>query len=401
MAQDLLRRSVLRVLRAWRGKYLFSDDVLNGLQVRGCWCWLLLPTSVHAAGCAARLISRESARKRPVPPAHCSAPAPVRPALPQATFLRGAGAGANAPNPELEAEYEALGDEELELKCRRSGLTRRGGRAAQVRATAGAGCAAAQRSAAQRPPGCLPGGRLAVHAPARSYALQISRLLALDAYLRGDSGPSGSKQPGAAAQPAAAKSGVAAVGMWAEVVAEEPPAPRSKWEEVAADEPPAPLAELSAPAPPPQSAAAPPDTAGVGAARPDVVDEGRRAWLRQVEVEVMQLREDLEERGLGRQEVDRQAEELRARLLAEDGSRAGGSSSIRAGSSGGAREAPSAEKREWERERGREREGTRDRERESGRNCERKRSRSTEHRRASRSRSPRRHRSRSRDRKRR
>ncbi len=33
MAQESLRRYVLRVLRVWRSWFIFSDDYLNGLQV--------------------------------------------------------------------------------------------------------------------------------------------------------------------------------------------------------------------------------------------------------------------------------------------------------------------------------------------------------------------------------
>ena len=33
-AQESLRRDVLRVLRVWRSWFIFSDDFLNGLQVR-------------------------------------------------------------------------------------------------------------------------------------------------------------------------------------------------------------------------------------------------------------------------------------------------------------------------------------------------------------------------------
>ena len=32
MAQESLRRHVLRVLRVWRSWFIFSDDFLNGLQ---------------------------------------------------------------------------------------------------------------------------------------------------------------------------------------------------------------------------------------------------------------------------------------------------------------------------------------------------------------------------------
>ncbi len=35
MLQEALRRHVLRALRCWRDRYIFSDDFLNGLQVRG------------------------------------------------------------------------------------------------------------------------------------------------------------------------------------------------------------------------------------------------------------------------------------------------------------------------------------------------------------------------------
>ncbi len=44
--QELLRRHVLKLLRIWRGWFIFSDDYLNGLQVgRQCCCplQLLLP----------------------------------------------------------------------------------------------------------------------------------------------------------------------------------------------------------------------------------------------------------------------------------------------------------------------------------------------------------------------
>ncbi len=49
----------------------------------------------------------------------------------QATFLRGPAPGVEE-NAELAAELEGLPDEELETRCRRSGLSKRGGRAAQL-----------------------------------------------------------------------------------------------------------------------------------------------------------------------------------------------------------------------------------------------------------------------------
>ena len=33
MAQEALRRHVLRLLRIWRSWFIFADDFLNGLQV--------------------------------------------------------------------------------------------------------------------------------------------------------------------------------------------------------------------------------------------------------------------------------------------------------------------------------------------------------------------------------
>ena len=49
MSQELLRRHVLKVLRVWRGWYIFGDDFLNGLQASwlddglGLLCGALLP----------------------------------------------------------------------------------------------------------------------------------------------------------------------------------------------------------------------------------------------------------------------------------------------------------------------------------------------------------------------
>ena len=88
MAQEYLRRHVLKVLRVWRGWYIFSDDFLNGLQ---------------------------------------------------ATFLRGGAGPAGAQSAavastdaQLAAVLEKLVDEEMEIRCKHSGLSRRGGRAAQM-----------------------------------------------------------------------------------------------------------------------------------------------------------------------------------------------------------------------------------------------------------------------------
>ena len=39
ITQEALRRHVLRVLRTWRERYMFSDDYLNGLQVGTGLVW--------------------------------------------------------------------------------------------------------------------------------------------------------------------------------------------------------------------------------------------------------------------------------------------------------------------------------------------------------------------------
>ncbi len=47
MAQESLRRYVLRVLRVWRSWFIFSDDFINGLQVP-------LVTAMVASCCMSR-----------------------------------------------------------------------------------------------------------------------------------------------------------------------------------------------------------------------------------------------------------------------------------------------------------------------------------------------------------
>lgn len=50
----------------------------------------------------------------------------------QAAFLRGPAAGLGEEDASLAAELEVLPVEALEMRCRRSGLSKRGGRAAQI-----------------------------------------------------------------------------------------------------------------------------------------------------------------------------------------------------------------------------------------------------------------------------
>ncbi len=125
----------------------------------------------------------------------------------QATFLRGPAGGA-APGGALAAELDALPQEALETRCRRSGVSRRGGRADLVRAASRSGVRASGRV----------GMRVRADAPARRVGIgfwvwyacphrrqahvyytltlargptgapraQVARLLALQAYLSGD-----------------------------------------------------------------------------------------------------------------------------------------------------------------------------------------------------------------------
>jgi hypothetical protein len=52
ITQEALRRHVLRVLRAWRERYMFSDDYLNGLQVDD--------KASPCPGCPRSVLSRDS-----------------------------------------------------------------------------------------------------------------------------------------------------------------------------------------------------------------------------------------------------------------------------------------------------------------------------------------------------
>lgn len=92
IAQEQLRKNVLKVLRVWRGWYIFSDDFLNGLQatfLRG------------GSGPAGMRAAASEADGRPV-------------------------------DERVAASLAAMTDDELELKCKHCGLSRRGGREAQI-----------------------------------------------------------------------------------------------------------------------------------------------------------------------------------------------------------------------------------------------------------------------------
>ncbi|KAK9824009.1 hypothetical protein WJX72_006933 [[Myrmecia] bisecta] len=299
MTQEVLRRHVLRVLRVWRAWFIFSDDFLNGLQ---------------------------------------------------ATFLRNP-CVAIPEDPALGEELDRLSQEALDMRCRRNGLSSKGGRPAQV-----------------------------------------ARIAALQSYLRGDVIPEPA-QPAVAverlAPPAAdadQKAG-AAEGLKAEPLAvgpdlppaaaqkpnppkaAAPPEPVSKWtlggyDDADADEGagpngaqpaasgsdnifsdaggdtpvvdsgrplnPKPAERDSSPEPDAlarndslsrsaggSAAAASQVEARGGAERMDAADEERRQRLRQVEVEVMVFREDLEDGGMAKADVEAKVAEHRAKLVAE------------------------------------------------------------------------------------
>ena len=401
------------------------------------------PHGAAALGCpgpalAACRWAREWSSTRRWPPPPCGA-LPARlpaacteapPPLPQATFLRSGGDASAAVNTALEAELEALGDEELELRCRRAGVSRKGGRSAQV-----------------------------------------SRLLALDAYLHGDSAKGG----GAGGSDAPAREAAQPTAAWAEVGAEAQ-GPKSKWElqdeQEPADAAPAAAAEAQPPTATPRSkwdaadegqqqqqpvaaahephsggrqpssrwtaasaaaaaaaaesdsdddlaatvaaakrqaaaaappAAATPTAAGAGqrgappaaqaeapppapAGLDPALEEERRQRLRQVEVVLVQFRERLEDKGLSRELVDKKVAEQRAKLLADAeaalAAKAAGAAAgpSRAGSAGGGSTSRGGERERDQRERG---------SREPSSRSERRRSRSRDRdlRRRSRSRS--------------
>ena len=354
-------------------------------------------------------------------PPPCSPPSP----LPQATFLRSGGDASAPANSQLESDLEGLGDEELELRCRRAGVSRKGGRSAQ-----------------------------------------ISRLLALDAYLHGDSskgGEGGSEAPvKVAAKPTSAWAEVgadaaeaagpkskwerqedeqpAAAGAAAAVpaapAAQQPPAvtPRSKWdaadraaqqqqqlatghepqagsrwaaaaaaaesdsdEDLAATVVAAKRQAAAATATTPTAAAAAQRGAAAGAppvAQADApspllggsldpaLEEERRQRLRQVEVVLVQFRERLEDKGLSKELVERKVAEQRAKLLADAeaalaakaAAAAAAAAPSRAGSAGGGGSSSRGGERD-KREKEKERERS---SREPSSRSERRRSRSRE-----------------------
>uniref|UniRef100_A0A1D1ZV34 U2 snRNP-associated SURP motif-containing protein n=1 Tax=Auxenochlorella protothecoides TaxID=3075 RepID=A0A1D1ZV34_AUXPR len=308
MGQELLRRHVLRVLRAWRGWFVFSDDFLAGLQAT----FLTAPTG----------------------------PSELRAAHDAA----------------LAAELAALGDDDLEARCRGLGVSVAGGRAdrlARLQAvleyqrgwTGGEGGAAAEPGGAgpeRRGREARPGGA-GTESPAHATD---TALLSTAADAGGWTAVEGAAADDreASAVPSAAAAGAAAepTGRWeaAGVAA----VPVSRWERAA-----------NAAAVPVQGDA-PAARAGrrEGAARSDdsvhATEDGARAsdggvrgphatdgpagagassaaWhdsLARVEEEVAAYRAELERSGLPRPAVAASAAARRAQLLADVAARGAG-----------------------------------------------------------------------------
>jgi hypothetical protein len=136
MAQESLRRHVLRVLRIWRSWFIFTDDFLNGLQVCAHSCLFLSMecTYMHLLALQHSVRGGFFCVSALLPPVWYDARGKCTAALfsasddglccPQATFLRGASASGDS-DAQLAAELEALPADELEIRCRRNGLSRR------------------------------------------------------------------------------------------------------------------------------------------------------------------------------------------------------------------------------------------------------------------------------------
>jgi len=261
ITQETLRRYILRVLRVWRGWYIFSDDFLNGLQ---------------------------------------------------ATFLYiGSQAADSAPsNEELVEELGGLSDESLERRCRFSGLSTSGGREAMTGRLLGLDGylggdreqATGHRSNEDAPAGAVPpseGGSVSEgerQAPVRAVpkpkrrapTASVSKWAIMDDMddpAKADesdgsdifsSDEDQKQQPDQAQQPSDGGGGAAEVSS----------NPRSS------DQGPA-----TKPLDPEE-------------------DERRRAQLRQVEVEVMVFREGLEEQGVDKAEIEARTAAKREELIA-------------------------------------------------------------------------------------
>uniref|UniRef100_A0A6S8KMZ3 U2 snRNP-associated SURP motif-containing protein n=2 Tax=Dunaliella TaxID=3044 RepID=A0A6S8KMZ3_DUNTE len=205
ITQEALRRHVLRVLRCWRERYMFTDDYLNGLQAT-----FLQPLTASTEALAAT-------------------------------------------NPSLAAMLEALSNEDLERKCRLSGLSAKGGRESQIQRLMTLDAYIHNSAALTNPtPTPLFGPPPSVPASSRASSggasvmehLPDGSSLAFDpstgATINAQQQPDGQKGPQANRTPAPAAATPAPVSRWTTIDEEEekqsaPQLPISKWLEQEAE----------------------------------------------------------------------------------------------------------------------------------------------------------------------
>ena len=106
MAQELLRKHVLKVLRVWRGWYIFSDDFLNGLQATFLRSGVTPASTIPVINNANNAISEQN----------------------KVEYIKSQA----LVDSELAASLEKMSNDEVEMKCKHSGLSRKGGREAQI-----------------------------------------------------------------------------------------------------------------------------------------------------------------------------------------------------------------------------------------------------------------------------
>ncbi|KAK9835798.1 hypothetical protein WJX74_008275 [Apatococcus lobatus] len=302
ITQEALRRHMLRVLRVWRERFIFNDDFLNGLQ---------------------------------------------------ASFLRSGQIEDYEPSAAgkiLAEQLESVPDEDLEVRCRRNGLSSKGGKAHQI-----ARLVALQsylNGDADEPQG--------VSRALQTSAADLSVSQQETLHGEGAAHQHPDDQPVLASLADYADEAEAAAAPAPERLPEPIAEPVSKWTLVDPDAEAEELSKLPvpgdsifsddedaapAPAPPPDPpssgaawdspkphepsppvpiAAAPspekqPTDAPAGneiSQRDAAADEERRQRLRQVEVSVIMFREDLEDQGLSKEQLEAQVAEHRAKLVA-------------------------------------------------------------------------------------
>ncbi|KAK9865024.1 hypothetical protein WJX84_002089 [Apatococcus fuscideae] len=330
ITQEALRRHILRVLRVWRERFIFNDDFLNGLQA------CPPAASLHSLTCPpAALLS--------IYVAH----------LLLATFLSSVPMDSYEPSAsgkQLAEQLESVANEDLEVRCRRNGLSTKGGKPSQITRLV----ALQSYLNGDEPQSQHPGGLLQTSGPELSLSQQET--------LHGEASTSQhpDDQPVLASLAAYADEAEAGPEATVERVPEPIAEPVSKWTLVDPDaeaedlcmrpatgdsifsddeeagpapapppDPPAteaawdsPAPDLSSPAPAATAAPSPdkrqaePPGAQEATPRDSAAEEERRQRLRQVEVAVIMFREDLEDQGLSKEDLEGRVAGYRAKLVA-------------------------------------------------------------------------------------